>query len=272
MKLRLESIAVRRGRRIVLDIPGLVLPLDGVTAVMGPNGSGKTTLLRVIAGLEREGDGTARLETETAQPRRPTVALAFQRAPFLQGTVRSNLELALELRRVPRPEWPARLGRAAGLLGVEHLLDRHAGGLSGGEAQRANVARALAVPADLVLLDEPFAGLDGPSSRELLRLLPHALAEAGVPVMLVTHQPAEALRLARRAVVLQDGRVAAAGPLPDLFRDPPGRAVAEIAGFALLPDGDDPGAVPVATQLDEGPAVLDEGPAVLDGKPTGALG
>lgn len=238
MNLRLQSIMVTRGRRIVLNIPDLTLPLEGVTAVVGPNGAGKSTLFRVIAGLERRAAGSAGID-DTAPPRRPEVAMAFQRAPFLQGSVRANFELALALRRVPRADRQARIARAAGLLGVAHLLDRDPRSLSGGESQRVNVARALAVPADVVLLDEPFAGLDGPSARELLGILPGALADAGVPVMLVTHLPGEALRLAERAVVLLAGRVVAAGPLPDLFREPPTPEVATLAGFTLIPHGDE---------------------------------
>ena len=238
MNLRLQSIKVTRSRRVVLDIPDLTLPLKGVTAVVGPNGAGKSTLFRVIAGLERPAAGSAGID-DVAPYRRPEVAMAFQRAPFLQGSVRANFELALALRRVPRADRQARIARAAGLLGVGHLLDRDPRSLSGGESQRVNVARALAVPADVVLLDEPFAGLDGPSARELLGLLPGAFAEAGVPVMLVTHLPGEALRLANRAVVLLAGRLAAAGPLPDLFRAPPTREVATLAGFTLIPNGNE---------------------------------
>lgn len=234
----------------MLDIPDLELEASGVTAVLGPNGAGKSTLLRVIAGLEPREAGLATVDNG-AGPRRPAVAMAFQQAPFLQGTVRSNIELALSLRRVDRQSRKGRVERAAALLRASHLLDRDPLSLSGGEAQRVNVARALAVPADLVLLDEPFAGLDGPSARELLGLLPHALAEAGVPVILVTHLPAEALHLADRALVLLEGSVAAAGPLPALFRDPPDPDVARIAGFTLIPE--DGGLVAVAeTGLVEG--------------------
>jgi len=237
MKLRLERVhVVRGGGRIVLDIPDLEVEAGGVTAILGPNGAGKSTLLRVIAGLEPRSAGEATV-SGGAGLHRPAVAMAFQRAPFLQGTVRSNIDLALSLRGVSQRSRPDRAARAATLLRATHLLERDPRGLSGGEAQRVNVARALAVPADLVLLDEPFAGLDGPSARELLGLLPHALAEAGVPVVLVTHRPAEALHLADRAIVLLNGKVAAGGPLPDLFREPPSPEVAEIAGFTLIPDG-----------------------------------
>lgn len=235
MKLTLEAVRVLRGgRRAVLVIPELEMDVAGVTAILGPNGAGKSTLLRVIAGLESPSSGSAQVEDDGGK-RPPTVAMAFQRAPFLQGDVRKNIELALSLRGVPRAQWGARIKRGTSLLGVEHLLSRDPRGLSGGESQRVNVARALAVPADLVLLDEPFAGLDRPSARELLGLLPHALAEAGVPVILVTHLPDEALKLADRALVLLKGGVAASGPLPDLFRQPPTPEVAELSGFTLIP-------------------------------------
>ncbi|HJP41443.1 MAG TPA: ATP-binding cassette domain-containing protein [Dehalococcoidia bacterium] len=233
MTVNFECVVVRKGGHVILDIPSLALASDGVTAVLGPNGSGKTTLLRCAAGLEEAHHGHVYLAE--SMNRSPSVSVAFQSPVFVHGTVRRNLDLALALRRVAPAERWSRIERYAALLGISALLERDARSLSGGEAQRANLARALAVPADVTLLDEPLAGVDDPTAQDLLGLLPNAFRAAAAPVVVVTHERDEALRLADRAVVVLDGLVAAQGDLPDLFRSPPTPAVAALLGYTLVP-------------------------------------
>ena len=240
MNVSIRGLRHARGGRPVLDVDALDFPAGTVSAVFGPNGAGKTTLLRCIAGLEPVRSDTVLLEgvTSAALAARRNVAFAFQQAVFLHATVRQNLELGLSLRRVPHEEREARVRDAAQACGVEHVLSRPAHRLSAGEAQRANLARALALRAPLTLLDEPLAGMDQAAREQLLFELPQILARHATTVILVTHDREEAFRIADRLVVLVDGRVRAAGEKRSVFGAPHDPHAAELLGYAVLESTD----------------------------------
>ena len=143
MDVRVSGLRFLRGERVVLDVPELGFASGRVTALVGPNGSGKSTLLRVLAGLERPAAGAVSLGPNVTGARRP-VAFAFQKPVFLSGSVRSNIDTALRLAGFGSADRAARTGQAADACGIGHLLGREARRLSGGEAQRANLANRLA--------------------------------------------------------------------------------------------------------------------------------
>ena len=238
----LEGIRVIRGGRTVLEIPSLHLRGGRVTAVFGPNGAGKTTLLRTIAGLEQPARGTVRLGDTPAGP--GTVAYAFQRAVFLRGTVRENLALGLQVQRVSAADQARRIAAAARECGIEALLDRPAHQLSAGEAQRANVARALTLEAPLTLLDEPLSGIDRVTRAQLLDDLPALLRRFAATTIFVTHDRDEAVRLADDIVVLAAGQVLAAGSKRALHAAPPNPETAALLGYTVLEAGGQTLAVP----------------------------
>lgn len=213
--------------RFRLDFPGftldvdLMLPAQGVTALFGPSGSGKTTLLRSIAGLERVPGGRLVFDGEVWQDektflpthRRP-LGYVFQEASlFPHLTVRDNLEYGMK-RRASRPA-SADFAHVVELLGISHLLDRQPERLSGGERQRAAIARALLTQPRLLLMDEPLAALDLARKREILPYLERLHEELKIPVLYVSHAPDEVARLADHLVVLEAGRIVAAGPLAE---------------------------------------------------------
>lgn len=237
MDVEAEGLRFERGGRTVLDIPGLAFGSGSTTAVFGPNGSGKTTLLRLIGGLERPAAGVVRIGG-TAVIRDPAsrrhVGFAFQEAVFVGGSVRRNLDLALQLRHLPPADRDARIGEVAQECGIEPILERPARQLSSGEAQRANLARALALRAPVTLLDEPLTGIDRVTRLQLLDDLPRMLATFAATTILVTHDREEAFRLADRLVVLVDGRVRAAGPKSQVYARPPDRATAELLGYTVV--------------------------------------
>jgi ABC-type sugar transport system ATPase subunit len=237
MDVSVTDLVVTKSGRTVLQIPGLRFPRGSTTAIFGPNGSGKTTLLRAIAGLERLERGEVRVGGLPAgrEPlARGLVGMAFQNAMFLRGSVRRNLDLALRLRKIPPPERRPRLEEAAAECGVASLLERPARGLSGGEAQRVNLARVLALRAPVTLLDEPLAGVDRIARTQLLGELPGVLARFPATTILVTHDREEAFRLADRLVVLIDGQVRAAGIKGFVYAHPPDRATAELLGYTTV--------------------------------------
>jgi molybdate transport system ATP-binding protein len=213
---------LRRGG-FLLDVDFLA-PGRGVTAVFGPSGSGKTTLLRCVAGLERSPEGFLSLGEEVWQDeargvflpthRRP-VGYVFQEAAlFSHLSVRGNLEYGLA--RTPAADRRVGFDEAVAWLGAGPLLDRRPDHLSGGERQRAAIARALLTSPRLLLMDEPLASLDAASRAEILPYLERLHAELSIPVLYVSHSQAEVLRLADHLVLLEAGRVRAAGPLGEI--------------------------------------------------------
>jgi ABC-type sugar transport system ATPase subunit len=251
MEVRLDGVQVVRGGRLVLDVPSLTFPAGSTTAVLGPNGSGKTTLLRAIAGLDRPAAG--RVTFDGAEPRRRPIALAFQQPVFVRGTVRANLLLGLELRGVAPRARHDRVVAAARECGIEALLERSAHELSGGEAQRASLARVLALDAPVMLLDEPLAGIDRVARAQLLDDLPGLVSRADTTTILVTHDRDEAFRLADRLVLLAAGEVRASGTKRALHDAPPDAAAAALLGQMVLDLGGgtvavEPGGVTLARE------------------------
>ncbi len=207
-----------------LDVE-LDVPARGVVALFGASGSGKTTLLRCLAGLERARGGFLSVAGEVWQDeargqfvptfRRP-LGYVFQEASlFPHLSVRRNVDYGR--RRVAPAARRVALEQAIGLLGIGSLLDRMPGGLSGGERQRVAIARALAASPRLLLMDEPLSGLDARRKGEILPYLERLHGELEIPLVYVSHQADEVAALADHLVLLEEGRVAASGPLTELL-------------------------------------------------------
>jgi tungstate transport system ATP-binding protein len=240
--LEARDLEVRRGPRTVLAVPTLSVARGEILAVIGPNGAGKSTLLRVLALLERPDRGTVRVAG--AEPRTEAERLAWRRRmacvfqePLLgRGSVLYNARLPCRLRGIPRAEADRRARTWLDRLGIGSLAERPVDGLSGGEAQRASLARAFAAAPEVLFLDEPFAALDAPTREALLDDLGRLLGETRTTTVLVTHDRAEALRLGDRIAVLLEGRLAQLGPPDAVFGAPADEAVARLVGVEnLLP-------------------------------------
>ena len=186
------------------------VPSHGVTALLGPSGSGKTTILRALAGLDRIA-GTIIVEGEIWQdadtflgPELRRTGYVFQGAGLLpHRSVAANLDYAVR-RAPPGPFVPSEI---IDRTGIAHLLDRSPGRLSGGEAQRASIARALLSQPRLLLMDEPLSALDSDARAELLGWLECLLGDIGIPVFYVTHDHAEAARIAARTLRIISGSI-----------------------------------------------------------------
>ncbi|MFZ5961808.1 molybdenum ABC transporter ATP-binding protein [Thalassococcus sp. BH17M4-6] len=200
---------------------------DGVTVLFGRSGSGKTSVINAVAGLLRPKAGRITLgervlfdaASRTHVPvHRRKLGYVFQEARlFPHLTVRNNL---LYARRVQGRASDDGLDRIVDLLGLDALLDRRPGALSGGEAQRVAIGRALLADPAMLLMDEPLAALDGGRKADILPYLERLRTEAGVPILYVSHNMAEVARLATHVVALDDGKVMQAGPAGDILADP----------------------------------------------------
>ncbi len=198
-------------------------PMHGITALFGPSGCGKTTILRCVAGLQRMA-GRLRVGAETWQddaerlfrkPHRRPIGYVFQEAGlFPHLSVRRNLKYGLT--RIAPDERRVRPDEVADLMGIGDLLERRPDRLSGGQRQRVAIARALLTSPRLLLMDEPLASLDRKSKQEILPYLERLHDELAMPVLYVSHAPDEVARLADHLVLLEAGRVRAAGRLGDL--------------------------------------------------------
>jgi ABC-type sulfate/molybdate transport systems ATPase subunit len=238
--LTVAGISHRRGGREVLRVDRLEIAAGERLGLLGLNGAGKTSLLRLLAGIDEPTSGEVRVDdvpTSRGGPAlRRRLAYAPQRPLLLSTTVRHNVELPLRYRSAPRGIRRTVAAAALARLGVEHLADRHASTLSGGEAQRVSLARALACDPDALLLDEPAAGLDTPTRAAFFADVERALADRSATVVLVSHRAEEVLALADRVAVLVSGELRQVAPADDLVTRPADAAVARLVGYENVID------------------------------------
>jgi ABC-type sulfate/molybdate transport systems ATPase subunit len=200
-------------------------------ALLGPNGAGKSTLLDALSG--------ALAPTAGSIERHGSVAVALQSAEMARRSVLANLTVALGWWGVPRAQRAPRAREALAAIGAEHLAQRAATALSGGERRRVHLARVLAVRPDVLLLDEPFAGLDPEVRASLLQDAQRALRSPTRATLVVVHDRGEAWALADRLLILIEGRIVADGPPATLLSAPPSALVARFLGYdGELRDGD----------------------------------
>ena len=227
-----------------------------VVALLGPNGAGKTTLLRTIAGLVPITDGHVRVDGEVLEDsasRRyvPTenrsIGFVFQDyLLFPHLTVLDNVAFGLRSRGAARPAAAARARDWLERLGLARYADARPGALSGGQRQRVALARALAPNPRVLLLDEPLAALDATTRVEVRHDLKQHLASFGGYRVVVTHDALEAMSLADRLVVIEDGRLVQSGTPVDVAERPRSRYVADLVGVNLLRGEADAGSVRLA--------------------------
>src|ERR687897_3226646 len=241
MSILVRNATRRFGDFTALDDVSVEIPSGSLTALLGPSGSGKSTLLRVIAGLERPDTGRVVIEGEdvTRQPpQRRGVGFVFQHyAAFKHMTVWKNVAFGLEIRNRPRAEIKERVGQLLELVQLNGFADRYPAQLSGGQRQRMALARALAVEPDVLLLDEPFGALDARVRKELRSWLRRLHDEVHVTTIIVTHDQEEAMDVADRVAVMNEGRIEQTGKPRDLYEHPANEFVMSFVGAVNRVDG-----------------------------------
>ncbi len=223
-----------------LDVD-LSLPMDGVTVVYGPSGCGKTTLLRCLSGLERAETGSVSFGDSVWQrdgyflpPHQRPVGFVFQDARlFSHRNVKANLLYGYQ--RIPQADRTIDPDQIISLLGLERLLERSPTNLSAGEKQRVAIGRALLTCPRILMMDEPLANLDTGRKQEILPYLSRLRSELNIPILYVSHSLDEVLQLVDTLVLLDNGKVQAAGPARDVLVeiDPKHQPPSALAGTLL---------------------------------------
>ena len=235
--MEVRDLIVARGGVEVVRVPSFSIHENETMTLIGTNGSGKSSFLLSIACLLRPKSGhiTFRgvpLKYEGgATDYRRKLAMVFQEPLLFDTTVYENVAAGLRIRGVPGQEIHKRVGACLEQFKITHLTERSASKLSGGEAQRTSLARAFATRPEMILLDEPFVALDPPTRQALTEDLEQTLRDSGAAAIITTHDQIEALRLADRMVVMQNGSIVQSGTPSAVMSQPVNEFVATFVGM-----------------------------------------
>jgi sulfate transport system ATP-binding protein len=241
MKIGIRNLTKRFGTFTALDDVSLDIASGELIALLGPSGSGKTTLLRILGGLEWPDRGQLLFDGKDVLPvsaRLRGVGFVFQHyALFRHKTVFENVAFGLRVRKggpkLSEAEIRQRVEELLNLVQLGWLASRYPAQLSGGQRQRIALARALAIEPKVLLLDEPFGALDAKVRKELRRWLRRLHKELHVTSVLVTHDQEEALEVADRVVVMNEGRIEQSGTPGEVYNDPANAFVHEFLGESV---------------------------------------
>jgi putative ABC transport system ATP-binding protein len=219
--LRVEKLGRGVSTKVLVADATFEVRRGEMLAIVGPSGSGKSSLLRLLNRLDEPTSGTVYLDaTDYRQiaPRelRRRVGMVTQRAFLFPGTVAENLRFGPRQRGESLTD--SRIEELLAGVGLAGYGSRDVANLSGGEAQRVSLARTLANAPEVLLLDEPTSALDDDSKREVEKIILEIGREQGIPSVLVTHDVAQAARLAQRALILESGRVIRCGAIAEVLR------------------------------------------------------
>jgi multiple sugar transport system ATP-binding protein len=207
----IENAVKRFGKFTAVDDVSLTVHEHEFVVLLGPSGCGKTTLLRAVAGLGMLDTGRVLIggrDVTYLPPKDRNISMVFQNyAIFPHMTVHDNIAFGLKMRKVPRAKIQERVHNAAKLLHIEEMLERYPSQMSGGQRQRIAVARAIAVDATVLLMDEPLSNLDALLRLEMRAELKSLLARLGSTTVYVTHDQIEALSMGDRIAVMRSGKI-----------------------------------------------------------------
>jgi sulfate transport system ATP-binding protein len=259
MSIEIRNLNKRFGATVVCDNLNLDIPSGELVALLGPSGSGKTSLLRIIAGLERPDSGSVLFHGEDAtfdDVRDRHVGFVFQHyALFGHMSIFENVAFGLRVRpKATRPseaQIKSKVMELLKLVQLDWLADRYPHQLSGGQRQRIALARSLAVEPKVLLLDEPFGALDAKVRKELRRWLRRLHDEMHITSVFVTHDQDEAMEVADRVVVMNQGRIEQDGPPDEVYDHPATPFVLQFLGDVNLFHGRFGHAPGGSTQPDE---------------------
>ncbi|MEH7483717.1 ATP-binding cassette domain-containing protein [Neobacillus drentensis] len=224
--IELQNITYKAHNRIILDIPEFQIQTGEFLGIMGPNGAGKSTLLKVLAFLDQQNSGEILYRGQTIPKGnaplelRRKFSIALQQSLLLDGTVFHNIAIGLTLRKVSKSVIKEKVGHWMELFGISHLAKKNALYLSGGEAQRVNLARAMIVEPEILFLDEPFSALDFPTKIRLMEDFKQIIENAKTTAVFVSHDLMEVNYLTKQLAIIVNGEVKQVGLTPRVLEHP----------------------------------------------------
>lgn len=240
--IRLQGLCKTYGSSLILDSLDLDFKAGELTVILGPSGCGKSTLLRLVAGLDEASKGQVLIggkDVTCKPPQARGCAMVFQNyALYPHMSVGDNIGYALKLAGIARTEREQRIFECATSLGIETLLGRKPGQLSGGQRQRVAIGRALVRKPAILLFDEPLSNLDSALRHEMRLEIRRLHQQTGATILYVTHDQTEAMTLADRVIILNQGRVEQVGTPSEVYDYPDSTFVARFIGnpsMNLLP-------------------------------------
>ena len=238
--LEVKNLIHRYNQKVVLDIEGFELSKGEVLALIGPNGAGKSTFLRILNLLEKPTQGIVNIfgitpiNNRQRHNLRKKMVMIFQEPLLFKSTVYNNVSYGLRMRKKNKDFIKNKVLEALEKFGISHLINRQAGTLSGGEAQRVSLARALVLEPEILLLDEPFAALDQPTREELREDLYKIIRRENQTTLHVTHDRNEALVISDNVAVINEGEIIQRGRTEDVFNRPIDEFVANFLGVETI--------------------------------------
>ncbi|MEX0276402.1 MAG: ATP-binding cassette domain-containing protein [Ruegeria sp.] len=232
--LQVENIQIARNGTALLDVPSLRLDGPGPTLLLGPNGAGKSLLLRCLHGLITPDRGRVLQGGELLnQTHRARQAMVFQRPVLLRRSVAANLDFVLKRKGLPRATRKHQIAELLAEGGLSDKARQSARSLSGGEAQRLSILRALALSPDTLFLDEPTSALDPTATQTIEKMILRA-SSRGVRIVMVTHDIGQARRLAADVVMMQGGHVVEHGAARRVLNAPESAAARRYLAGGLV--------------------------------------
>ena len=231
--ISIRDLLIQRNGRDALDINSLDIKRGETLAVVGPNGAGKSTLLLALARLIKPAHGQMTFNGSPISKMddleyRRKISFVFQDPLLMDMTVEKNIALGLKFRGTDKDEIRTRVNKWSQAMGIESLLGRRAGHLSGGEAQRVSLARAFVLDPELLLMDEPFSAVDPPTRAQLLKDLSKLLSHDHRTTIFVTHNLKEAAQVGDRVAVIINGALKQEGTAKQIKEKPADKSVMEL--------------------------------------------
>ncbi len=224
--IQLKDVTFQPSGMMVLSIPKFEIAFGETVGIIGPNGAGKSTLLKILASLQEPTSGEYRYHNEVIATKqfpleiRRKMAFVMQQSLLFNTTVFDNVASGLKIRGERKEKISDKVNEWLATLQIDHLARRYCGQLSGGEAQRVNIARALATEPEILFLDEPFSGIDVPSKVDLAIELKRIITERKITIVFVSHDLAEIKFLTERLLYLEAGHVLQDGDTLEVLRYP----------------------------------------------------
>lgn len=220
MDIVAKNLTKKYIEKTVLELDSLSLKKGSLSGIIGPNGAGKSTLINIIAGLENQTSGQVFYDgKEEACPPLKDMTLVFQNPYMLRTTVEKNIAYPLKLRGWTKEAIDERVALLCKELGLTQLKNQKSWKLSGGETQKLALARALSFKPKLLLLDEPTANIDPGTTGEIERILKRINEEEGITVLIITHNLAQARRLCKEVIFMNQGKIIEAGPSEEILKE-----------------------------------------------------